>query len=410
MNKLTFLLFSALLLNFNTDSAWYLQSSGTTQTLNSVYFTSSNTGYAVGNNGVILKTTDKGAAWNTMVSGTTSNLNSVRFIDEQHGFVVGDNVFLKTNNGGATWVLNTTSLNYSVKSVFFVNQNTGFAAGGNGTISKTTNGGTSWSAFLAEPYAMFTSLYFTNLSTGFVVGLTGKYLKTTDGGNSWFTKYADASKNYYTVQFVDENTGYIVGGWVNSTVMKSVNSGDNWINLFSNAFGVRLYSGSFINAENGYVCGRYGTILRTSDGGSSWINETSGTSAFLYGIHYLNDQTAYAVGDGGTILSTVSVIGIHQISSNIPSEFSLSQNYPNPFNPTTKIKFSIPLVGVAYMRPVQMIVYDALGRKVTELVNHELSPGTYEVDFDAGNLSSGTYFYRLEAGDFIKTMKMIIVK
>jgi photosystem II stability/assembly factor-like uncharacterized protein len=420
MNKLTFLLFSALLLNFNINSAWYPQTSGTTQTLNSVYFTSSNIGYVVGNNGIILKTTDKGARWNIQVSGTTSNLYSVRFLDAQNGFAVGDNVFLKTTNGGVSWILNTTSLSYSAKTVFFINQNTGYAAGGNGTISKTINGGSVWVAFLVEPYTMFTSLYFTNPSTGFAVGLTGMYLKTTNGGNSWFSKYADASKNYYSVQFVNENTGYITGGWVNSTVMKSENAGNTWTNLFSNAFGVRLYSGSFIDAEKGYVCGRYGTILRTSDGGSTWLNETSGTTAFLYGIHYLNEQAAYAVGDGGTILSTVSVIGISQISSYIPSEFTLSQNYPNPFNPITKISFSIPLLrGVSEVDGLpaagrgvltKLTVFDILGRESAILVNQELSPGTYEVDFDAGNLSSGTYFYRLQSGDYVETKKMTVVK
>jgi hypothetical protein len=106
-------------------------------------------------------------------------------------------------------------------------------------------------------------------------------------------------------------------------------------------------------------------------------------------------------------------IGIHQISGNIPTEFSLSQNYPNPFNPVTKINFTIPLLrGVSEGRGVstKLIIYNALGRKVTELVNQELIPGTYEVDFDSGNISSGTYFYRLEAGDFVKTMKMVVVK
>lgn len=410
MNKLAFLTIFALLFNFNNYSAWHQQTSGTTQSLNSVYFTSSNIGYAVGNNGTILKTTDKGAAWSMQSSGTTSNLYCVRFLNDQTGFAVGDNVFLKTTNGGTTWILNTTSLSYSVKAVYFIDQNTGYAAGGSGTISKTTSGGAAWTAFQIEPYTMFTSLYFTNSSTGYAVGLTGLYLKTTNGGVSWFTKPTDAGKNFYTVQFLNETTGYITGGWVHSTVMKSENSGNSWTNLFSNATGVRLYSGSFIDAENGYVCGRYGTILRTSDAGLNWISEVSGTTAFLYGIQYLNDQAAYAVGDGGTILSTVSVIGIHQISGNIPTEYSLSQNYPNPFNPTTKIRFSIPQAGVAYMRPIQMTVYDALGRKVAELVNQELSPGTYEIDFDASNLSSGTYFYQLLSGDFNKTMKMTVVK
>ncbi|MEO8514425.1 MAG: hypothetical protein ABI543_12765, partial [Ignavibacteria bacterium] len=93
-----------------------------------------------------------------------------------------------------------------------------------------------------------------------------------------------------------------------------------------------------------------------------------------------------------------SIIGIHQISTEVPQDFSLSQNYPNPFNPSTKIKFSIPLSrGMSEGRGVftSIIVYDNLGREVSTLVNQQLAPGTYEADFDGTRLSSGTYYYRL---------------
>jgi type IX secretion system substrate protein len=103
--------------------------------------------------------------------------------------------------------------------------------------------------------------------------------------------------------------------------------------------------------------------------------------------------------------------GINKISNEIPSEFSLSQNYPNPFNPTTKIKFSIPLdSSFRGNNNVLLKVYDALGREVQTLVNEPLQPGTYEVDFDGSNYSSGAYYYKLISGDFIETKKMIILK
>jgi hypothetical protein len=109
------------------------------------------------------------------------------------------------------------------------------------------------------------------------------------------------------------------------------------------------------------------------------------------------------------------VIGIENISSNVPKDFTLYQNYPNPFNPSTKIKFQIPLnKGGGFSRGLSDVVtlkiYDILGREVATLVNEQLKPGTYEVDWDGTNYPSGVYFYKLTAGDFSLTRKMVLLK
>jgi Secretion system C-terminal sorting domain len=96
-----------------------------------------------------------------------------------------------------------------------------------------------------------------------------------------------------------------------------------------------------------------------------------------------------------------------------PKEFVLYQNYPNPFNPSTTIKYSIPVVGNGHAHSatnVQLKIYDILGREVATLVNQKQQPGNYEVIFNAKHLSSGTYFYRLSAGNFSKSMKFILLK
>ena len=104
-------------------------------------------------------------------------------------------------------------------------------------------------------------------------------------------------------------------------------------------------------------------------------------------------------------------IGINPISGNVPAEFSLEQNFPNPFNPVTRIRFSIPLlIGVSEGRNVLLKVYDILGKEVSTLVNEELSPGTYEVEFDGTNYSSGIYFYMLSIGKNTFVNKMLLVK
>lgn len=102
--------------------------------------------------------------------------------------------------------------------------------------------------------------------------------------------------------------------------------------------------------------------------------------------------------------------GLGKINSNIPDEFLLYQNYPNPFNPKTKIKFSIPFAGDAYMRPVRIIIYDVLGNEIETLFSDKLQPGTYEIDFDGSKYSSGIYYYKLSTGSYSDTKKMILIK
>ncbi len=97
----------------------------------------------------------------------------------------------------------------------------------------------------------------------------------------------------------------------------------------------------------------------------------------------------------------------------IPTEFTLEQNYPNPFNPTTTINYSIPVEarrGVLQSLPVTLRVYDILGREVATLVNKQQSAGNYSVKFDASQLTSGIYLYKLQSGSFVKNKKMLLVK
>lgn len=107
----------------------------------------------------------------------------------------------------------------------------------------------------------------------------------------------------------------------------------------------------------------------------------------------------------GVFQFSFSPSGINPINSEIPKDFSLKQNYPNPFNPVTKIQFGLPRVG-----DVRLIVYDVLGKVVSETFQANLKAGNYEVNFDGSNLSSGVYIYKLISGDFVQSKKMILNK
>jgi hypothetical protein len=124
----------------------------------------------------------------------------------------------------------------------------------------------------------------------------------------------------------------------------------------------------------------------------------------------------------GQILSDY-IVGVKVEEPLVPSNYSLSQNYPNPFNPVTTIKYSIPVDPANVGRRIvsgkwetthrvvsTLKVYDILGREVATLVNEEKSPGNYEVKFDGSKFTSGVYFYRLQAGSFSQTKKLILIK
>lgn len=158
------------------------------------------------------------------------------------------------------------------------------------------------------------------------------------------------------------------------------------------------------------------------EAGSGWNSSVSGDVRMTMNIGPFNlapNQTSTfivvaLIAQGTNNLNSVTKlkqyaatipISVQTISSNLPKQFSLSQNYPNPFNPTTNIKFEIPKSEFVNIR-----VFDIVGREVKELVNQNMSAGEYKVDFDGSSLESGVYFYRITAGSFVETRKMILVK
>jgi len=140
--------------------------------------------------------------------------------------------------------------------------------------------------------------------------------------------------------------------------------------------------------------------------GANWIQRNEGlTQLTASGLCIVNNYLFAGTQNSDFRRPLTDLIGIQQISVEVPLGYSLNQNYPNPFNPVTNIKFAIPK-----SRFVKLIVFDILGREVVILVNEVLSAGTYKADWDASMYSSGVYFYKLESIDYTDVKKMILVK
>ncbi|MBK8552471.1 MAG: T9SS type A sorting domain-containing protein [Ignavibacteria bacterium] len=146
----------------------------------------------------------------------------------------------------------------------------------------------------------------------------------------------------------------------------------------------------------------------SSNNGANWVKKNQGFNIIpgVYSI-LIGNGYIYAGTSGQSVWKRpiADITGIKLISGLIPSSFSLEQNYPNPFNPVTNLEFGISDLGF-----VSLKVYDILGKEVVTLVNEKLSPGNYKVEFDGSGLSSGVYFYRLNAGEFTETKRMMLVK
>jgi hypothetical protein len=182
---------------------------------------------------------------------------------------------------------------------------------------------------------------------------------------------------------------------------RSCTSGNNYKKLLvdtfmTTVFGNQIRSKNFQGGnffEYGYT-GRYAKdfgLVEYREFGMSVSTNANLIGCVLNGVLY-GDTSFYFV-------------GITPISNTIPKSFELFQNYPNPFNPSTQIKFDIPKSSF-----VRITVYDALGRQAAELVNQELNAGSYSYDWDASNYPSGVYYYKIVAGDYTQTRKMVLIK
>ncbi len=132
------------------------------------------------------------------------------------------------------------------------------------------------------------------------------------------------------------------------------------------------------------------------------VKASLATAASLAGI----ENSSYAVS------GLFKIVGFEPVSTEVPRSFALYQNYPNPFNPVTKINFDIPSSPSSFGKGsgARLVIYDILGREIAVLVNEQLNPGTYEVEWNADKYPSGVYFYRLESNENALTKKMVLIK
>jgi photosystem II stability/assembly factor-like uncharacterized protein len=414
----------------------YSPTAGLPSHLQSVIFKNNNTGWAVGDAGTIIKTTNGGTNWIVQSSGIVKHMHSVHFIDTNNGWAAGDSgTIIKTTNGGTDWITQSSGITTNLKSIYFTDSNIGYSAG-DSTILKTTNGGTNWIALSSGGTKYFTSVYFIDNNTGWVSGSRyelGRFicgiLKTTNGGMDWSIQEFGGKFPLNSFYFTDKNNGWVVGGIhiyeaSNSIILKTTNGGTDWTRDSTN-YGCELFSVHFINNNIGWAVGNRfwlttpyqsveGITLKTTNGGTSWIEQKTLVPQTLTSVYFTDSSTGWVVGENGTILKSTNggvTFAEEKHNNESPKDFTLSQNYPNPFNPSTTLRYSVP-----ERSTVRLSIFNTLGQKISEIVNETKDAGSYEKSFSAQNISTGIYFYRIEAVSvnnsktFVETKKMVLMR
>lgn len=357
--------------------------------------------------------TGTGINWqnNNIVYGAAQNLQTFRSTDKGISFSG-----VTMGSGGtvgflAPYILGISNSNivYSGRSIIHKSTNgtSGFTAQNGGVALNGTN----------PPLAM--GISYTNPDILYVstspISNSNVMFRTTNGGTN-FVNITNGLPNRYITDIAidpanDQNVFVVASGFGSGHVFKSTNRGNNWIDITNglpdlptNAIVV-----DNLNSDIIYVGNDLGVYL-TTNGGTNWQSYNTGlpVGCVIYDINIVRLSRKLRIfthGNGNferkMYDGTVSVTGGNEVING----YDLKQNYPNPFNPATTIEFSIPKSSF-----VKLVIYDICGREVEKIVNKEISPGSYRINWNAASFPSGTYFYRLQAGEFESTKRMMLVK
>ena len=412
---------------------------------------------------VICKTTNTGVNWSNIYSDTTfggSMIGKVRFADANTGYCKY-RMLRKTTNGGVNWMKIDSVNTYSSNSFALANKDTLWIIKNYSSVLRSNNGGTNWVQQLTQGETL-NSIYFTDKNTGWIAGDNGIIYKTITGGAedmdyatyfpmhtgdffvyySWNWPYPNsgtrfkaritkdtimnAHKYYFLMNFPDIGTGWVrydsartnllyyspnanCSGYANDKIIDSLSA------RLNNQVNGCVYHWSYTRCEdttNQTLFSNYNVKSKTFRHDGLMLAHTRyaknfGISSYDAGEPPPSTYFVSLVGCyiNGILYGDTLLTNVMQISTEIPSSYSLGQNYPNPFNPRTVVSFSLPVAG-----DVSLKVYDVRGREVQTLVNERLNTGTYETRFDGSGLTSGVYFYRLMSGDFAETKRMLLIK
>ena len=302
----------AILKTTDGGKNWAPQGQRIRKILHSVYFTDKDHGWAVGAgvgsvdmSGIILKTSDGGATWRKVFDGKIRGLSSVHFVNNQVGWAVGGNIVLKTTDGGETWsgqdyVLPKPdppqALLMEGNDVSFVDENTGWIMDNYRKAYKTTDGGKTWTNVAEKLNGRGKRIQFVDAKTRWILTTRAMY-SSTDGGATWvqhdFSKDSD-TLNAWDFHFSDARNGVV--GCVGGQVLRTTDAGKTWLPGSVPQVPVYLPSVYMADHKSGWLVGQNGGTLHTADGGATWQAQSWGQGDFVYDMKFVSANIGFAVG------------------------------------------------------------------------------------------------------------------
>lgn len=292
---------------------WSVLQSGIDKDISSIYFVNASTGFAV-SEGIILRSTNGGLKWQEIDCPTSSGLNSIFFINYNTGFISGHNgTVLKTTDGGNSWRYYSTGTLCDLKSIYFINELNGYVVGMDllspkGIVLKTVDGGLNWIMLDPEIDCPLNSVYFIDSNIGFAVGHKGNIIKTIDGGNTWIKLVNETDNVFRTISFINENIGFVGGGTTSDGIgicLKTENKGETWTSVWTPSRHITSFY--FQDSNNGFATSYdnnlNGLLLKTVDGGMSWIIQKSDIEFNgIYCSSFPSPNIGFFAGISGTIV------------------------------------------------------------------------------------------------------------
>lgn len=297
----------------------FLREDGIEGYLKELFFVDPSNGWAVGDTGLIVRTSDGGKSWTLQKSEARADLWCVYFRDSNHGWAIGtSSTILKTDNGGNTWQATPRPSGSAgagggggfgggprlVSMTFFGDK--GWIVGDDQTILSSSDTGGSWALAggggrfrIGDVRRHLNAVHFVNENLGWVVGTNGKIMTTQNAGKEWTTVDTGKYNNLEGVYFVNENEGWIVGQ--EGIIFHTSDGGKSWTTQASKTEET-LYDVHFFDSKNGIIVGEYGTVLYTSDGGASWKKQNSNTKNTLFGLSALDKDHIWATGEWGIVI------------------------------------------------------------------------------------------------------------
>jgi photosystem II stability/assembly factor-like uncharacterized protein len=234
--------------------------------------------------------------------GDGGGLNDAYFLDTSTGWAVGDaGKILATSDGGATWTAQIAPTRADLRAVWFVNANRGWAVGSEETILCTDNGGRTWRVQINNPGspAGFNAIQMVDERYGWAAGDAGMLVDTENGGQSWIYEDSGTVADIYGISLANVETGWIVG----NNVFRRTVDGFEWKQMtLPSGASTELRGVAFSDALKGVAVGKNGTVLQTTNGGTTWKKVSAGTTTTQFnGVAFASPTVGWVVGAGGSI-------------------------------------------------------------------------------------------------------------